>query len=101
MSSSEEDEWTREDSVEVAESVLPILAMVRALDRDRLARALRELEKWDAAGPVVDPTGYRENMEANDRATERLDALLTFYDALDGDDELDDVEVTLSGFDRE
>lgn len=77
------EEWTREDSMEVVESVLPVVQMVGALDRDRIARAKRELDRYDAAGPVVDPTGYREKREANDRARERLDALLTFYDALE------------------
>ena len=77
------DEWTREDSEEVAERVLPIVQAVASLDRDDLGRALQELERYDAAGPFVDPTGYRENMDANQNAKERLRALIAFYDALD------------------
>lgn len=77
------EEWTREDSERVASRVRPILIQVALLDRDELVRARRELKRFDAAGPVLDPTAYRERGEANRKAMERLDALVEFYDALD------------------
>ena len=91
----DEDEWTREDSERVAEDIAPIVLLTRRLDRDDLVRARRELERYDTVGAMLDPTGYRENMEANDRTKERLDALIEFYDAL-GPNE-GEVEEALSG----
>jgi len=78
----EADEWTREDSERLAGDIGTITVLTRRLDMDDLRRARREIDKYEAAGPVLDPTDYRENREATQRTKERLDALIEFRDAL-------------------
>lgn len=78
-----ETEWTREDSERVAEAVRPVVAALLRLDRVDLEDALWELQRYEAAAPVLDPTGYRDGgRAANDRALERLQALADCYDRL-------------------
>lgn len=74
--------WTREDSEAVAEAVHPVVVDVLRLDRAALESARRELRRYEAAGPLTDPTGWMENREATDRALKRLDALIDCYDRL-------------------
>lgn len=86
----ETQEWTRGDSEQLARDILPILVKVAALDRDKLVRGKRALERFEAAAPVLDPTAYKKRGGANTRAMRRLDALIDFYDALDVDEWLEE-----------
>lgn len=79
----EADTWTRADSEAVAEAVSPVIADLLRLDRCALEDARDELRRYDAAGPLMDPTGWMSgDREANERALERLDALIECYDRL-------------------
>lgn len=86
MTDEDRDEWAREDSERLAEEIRPILVQVALLDRDDLERAREELQRFEAAGPIVNPTAYMEQGDANSKAKDRLDAVIEFYDAVDAGD---------------
>lgn len=76
-------DWTKEDSERLATEVRPIIVQVLCLDRDRLEGARKALDRQGQVMPFTDPTAWRDGMgEANDRALERLEALIDFYDRL-------------------